>query len=268
MTAINVDEAHRFSFEHEGIEHFVYKDGAGPGVLVMHELPGMTPKCIELAERIMNAGYTVYLPLFFGEPGEDSDFRGGIHVTALCVRHEFECLATDKTGRVSHWIRALCGRIRSECGGKGVGAIGMCFTGSVVLSVMLDDTVVVPVLSQPALPFHEVLIPGGPSAAERKRSIGLDPEDLALVKQRAAQMPILGFRFTTDKICPRERFQRLRDEFGENFQGTEIPTGPGNPGNFPNDAHSVLTKYFVDDPTNPTRQALDLILARFAERLR
>src|SRR5689334_7192053 len=126
---IHIDAQHRFMFSDEGIDHWVYRDGNGPGVLILHELPGMTPKCIELAERVMNRGYTVYLPLFFGEPGDDSSFQGAIHVTALCVRHEFECFATEKTSPVSKWLRALCRQMKQECGGAGVGAIGMCITG-------------------------------------------------------------------------------------------------------------------------------------------
>lgn len=35
----------RFQFEHDGIRHDVFSRGPGPGVLIMHELPGMTPSC-------------------------------------------------------------------------------------------------------------------------------------------------------------------------------------------------------------------------------
>jgi dienelactone hydrolase len=269
MRPIQIDGAHRFDFTAEGSSFPVYRDGSGPGVLILHELPGMTEPCIRLAERVMNAppGFTVYLPLFFGRPGQRSDTLGLAHVTSLCVRHEFECFATDKSGHLSRWLRALCGRMRQECGGSGVGAIGMCLTGGIILSVMIDDHVLVPVVSQPALPFHEIPLPGGPSSDARKRALGIDAAELAIAKQRAEGAPILGYRFKSDTKCPAERFQTLREVFGGSFHGTEIGTGPSNPGNIPDGSHSVLTDAFRDEPGHPTRQALDEILAQFAARL-
>jgi len=50
---MRLDGDHCFEFEHDGITHPVYRDGSGPGVLVMHEMPGMTPKCLELADRLI-----------------------------------------------------------------------------------------------------------------------------------------------------------------------------------------------------------------------
>jgi dienelactone hydrolase len=191
----------------------------------------------------------------------------GVSAMTMCIRHEFECFATSRTSRISHWLRALCARMKAECGGRGVGAIGMCFTGSVILAVMLEEALLVPVLSQPAMPFHEGFLPGGPSSDERKRALGIHPSDLRAVVARAADTPILGYRFTTDRICPKERFETLRQTFGENFSGAEIPTGSGDRWNIKDGAHSVLTKYFVDQPDHPTRKALDEILGRFAQRL-
>ena len=268
MTLIHIDDGHRFQFDSDDMSFPVYKDGEGPAVLVLHELPGMTRACIELANRIMREGFTVYLPLLFGDPYDDNDITGFTHISAMCVRHEMECFATDKTSRLSSWLRALCVRMNAECPGKGVGAIGMCLTGGIVLSVMIESSVLVPVLSQPAMPFHEIPLPRGPSQDERKAGLGIAPEDLAVVQERAQTSPILGYRFTTDTICPKERFATLRRTFGGNFKGTEIPTGPGNPGNIKDKSHSVLTVAFVDEPDHPTRIAFDEILERFNARLR
>ena len=51
------------------------------------------------------------------------------------------------------WLRALAHEEHARCGGPGVGAVGMCFTGGFALGMMVDDVVVAPVLSQPSLPF-------------------------------------------------------------------------------------------------------------------
>jgi dienelactone hydrolase len=266
--AIHIDNAHRFHLDQDGISYPYFRDGSGPGVLVLHELPGLTPKCIELADRIMRQGYTVYLPLFFGDPFEDSGMLGFAHITRMCIRHELECFATDKTSHLSHWLRALCVRMHAECGGPGVGAIGMCLTGGIILSVMIEESLLVPVVCQPVMPLYQVPLPGGPSEEARKSALGIDPHELEFVKERAVKSPILGYRFTTDTLCPPERFARLRKEFGDNFRGTEIPTGPEHPGKIRNKAHSVLTTEFVDEEHHPTRRALDEILQRFRERLK
>lgn len=65
---------HRFDFEHDGIPHTVFREGSGPGVLVMREAPGMSDRCLALGDRLIGAGFSAYLPLFFGEPGMDNNW--------------------------------------------------------------------------------------------------------------------------------------------------------------------------------------------------
>jgi dienelactone hydrolase len=137
----------------------------------------------------------------------------------------------------------------------------MCFTGGFALAMMVDDTTIAPVLSQPSLPF--------PIGKNRKRDLGISDTDLAVVKARAAEgQCVLGLRFTGDSFVPAERFQRLRDELGDKFIAVEIDSSPGNPHGIRKAAHSVLTEDLVDEPGHPTRDALDRVLAFFGERLR
>jgi dienelactone hydrolase len=269
MTPFPTDDAHRFQFAHDGQSRPVFRDGVGPGVLLMHELPGMTPPCLRLAARIRDAGFTVYLPLFFGTPGRVNGPLQNAQAL-VCVRREFHGLSRHSSGPVTVWLRALCRRIREECGGPGVGAIGMCMTGGVVLALMVDDSVLAPVTCQPSLPLHQLTLPGSGARARQKAALGISPRDLAAARERSRTVPILGYRFETDETCPRERFATLRSEFGDGFRGTEFPTGPDSPGRVPHRAHSVLTGAFAnfDDATHPTRRAFDEILAHFKEHLK
>ena len=253
-----IDPNDSFSHHLNEITHTVYRLGPKnkPGVLLIHELPGMTPQCIDLAELIAQRGFRIYLPLLFGKPGGDSPIK------AICVRKEINFFSANGASRLSPWFRALCRRIYEECGGKGVGVIGMCMTGSIVLSVMLEPSVLVPVMSQPALPLPRIF-----ARKKKKAALGVPDEDVLVARQKATAYPILGYRFATDTKCPAERFQTLRDNFGANFRGTEIPTGPDNPGNIPTGAHSVLTQYFVNEPNHPTRKALDEIIDQFKAKL-
>jgi len=261
-----LEDLRAFKYTNGPVTHKVYVAGSGPGVLLMHELPGMTPECIEVARLISSKGFTVYLPLFFGEPGQRSGKFDDIKaITHLCVHHEFNLLHKNGHSKITDWLRALCGKMNEETGGNGVGVIGMCLTGSIVLSVMLHPAVRVPVMCQPAIPFQ--LLPGHAES----ESLGVPRDDLDKAKQKALITPIMGFRFNTDIICRAERFNTLRAEFGSSFEGVEIETGKGNPGNIPNEEHSVLCGYYpgfdIHDENHPSRHALDAILSRFKRDL-
>ena len=249
------------TFTHQARSHEVFRAGSGPAVVVVHELPGIHPGVVELARRLVDAGYTVYLPSLFGKPGEPLTAGATVRsVLRVCVAREFTILA-DRTSPVTHWLRALAAHAHTECGGPGVGAIGMCFTGGFALAMALEPSVLAPVLSQPGLP--------APLGARKRASLGLDARDLARVRERAQHgLCVLGLRFSQDKGCPAERFETLRRTLGDAFEGIEIDSSPGNPFGIPTRAHAVLTVDLVDQPGHPTRAALDRVMAFLAERLR
>ena len=245
-----------FDFTSGGICHPIFKSGQGPGVLIMHELPGMTPQCINFANRIKAAGFCAYLPLFFGRPGERlSLLSGGLSVLRLCVLREFYCLAANRTSPISDWLRHLCRKIYGECGGNGVGAIGMCLTGNLVIPLMLEPYVLAPITCQPALPFA--------ITAGLRVAVGISSNDLLVAATRSQSVPLHGYRFSTDRLCPVERFDALAKMMGNGFVGITIPTGPNNPGNINRNAHSVFTEDFVNDPAHPTYKQLESLLAHF-----
>jgi dienelactone hydrolase len=248
------------TFAHQGREYDVYRSGSGPAVVVIHEIPGLHPGVTAFGRRLVDAGYRVYLPSLFGRPGAAVSVRASLRsITRVCVSREFAILA-DRTSPVATWLRALATHAHAECGGPGVGAIGMCFTGGFALAMAVEPAVLAPVLSQPGLP--------APINARHRAAFGLDPGDLAAIKQRTQEgLCLLGLRFSADKGSPAERFAALRRELGEAFEAIEIDSSPGNPHGIPHRAHSVLTIELVDKPGHPTREALDRVMAFLAERL-
>lgn len=252
----------RTEFEALGRRRPVYRTGAGPAVVVMSEMPGITPLVADFGRRVADTGLTAVLPHLFGDPGRPpSGAAFAKSLAQVCVSREFSLLARRRTSPVTAWLRELATAEHRRNGGPGVGAVGMCLTGGFALAMMVDDVVVAPVLSQPSLPF-------GVSAAHR-RDLGISDADLGRVKERvAAGTCVLGLRFTGDRMSPPERFERLRQELGEGFVAVELDSSPGNPAGHSPRAHSVLTEDLQDRPGTPTRDALDRVLAFFAERLR
>ncbi len=248
-------------FTHEGETKAVYRRGSGPAVVVIAEIPGITPDVVAFADRVVDLGCTAVLPHLFGEPGrQESPGLVLRTVVRCCISREFTVWATGRTSPVVTWLRALAGHEHERCGGPGVGAVGMCLTGGFALAMMVDDAVVAPVLSQPSLPFA--------FTAAQRRDLGLSADDLACAKERAAAgTSVLGLRFTGDRAVPPERFARLREELGDAFVGVEIDSSPGNPYGIRRRAHSVLTADLVDEPGHPTRDALDQVLDLFRARL-
>jgi dienelactone hydrolase len=251
----------RTTFTHDGTTRDVYRIGEGPAVIVMAEIPGITPKVADFARRVAAIGCTAVLPRLFGEPGRDPSVGYALQsIAPACVSREFAAFAANRTAPVTRWLRALAADAHESCGGPGVGALGMCFTGGFALGMMLDDRLIAPVLSQPSLPIGVT--------KKAKAGLQLSDEDLARVKERAADgVCVLGLRFTGDPVVRPERFERLRAELGDNFIGVEIDSSKGNPWGYPTSAHSVLTEHYVDDPGSPTRVALDQVLDFFRDRL-
>jgi dienelactone hydrolase len=251
-----------FRLTHDGVAKTVYRRGTGPGVVIIHEVPGITPPVEAFATRVAAAGFTVFVPHLFGVPGKPLSIGYALgQMARACISREFHVLAAGESSPVTDWLRALCRHAHAECGGPGVGAIGMCLTGNFALSLMVDESVMAPVLSQPSLPF--------PVSRRHREGLHLSAADLETVRKRTrAGCGVLGMRFTADPLVPAERFERLRRELGAGFEAIEIDSGRGNPHGIPRAAHSVVTNDLVDEAGHPTRAALDRVLAFFAERLR
>jgi dienelactone hydrolase len=256
-----LDDFSTFAFTHDGSTRTVFRKGQGPAVIVMAELPGITPSVAAFARRVVDLGCTVLLPDLFGEAGSEPSMPAFLRVVGpVCVSREFRAFALDATTPVSRWLRGLTAHAHDECGGPGVGAVGMCFTGGFALGMMVDERLLAPVLSQPSLPL---------GLGRRSRSaLGISGDDLVRVKERAgAGTQVLGLRFTCDRLVPAERFERLRQELGDAFVGVEIDSSPGNPWDIPSNAHSVLTEHLVDEPGHPTHEALEQVLTFLRTRL-
>lgn len=258
------------TFTHDGTTRQIFRRGTGPAVIVIAEIPGITPKVADFARTVADIGCTAVMPHLFGTPGFDpvpdgkptfaSLAKGAQSIVPACVSREFTVFASGRTSPVVGWLRALAADEHERCGGPGVGAVGMCFTGGYALAMAADDRLLAPVLSQPSMPVA--------ITKRQKRSIDISPEDLAKVKTRCAggDLEVLGLRFKNDRLVPGERFDYLRAELGEAFVGVELDDDAANP-DAAMSPHSVLTEHLIDEPGSATRAALDQVLDLFRTRL-
>lgn len=219
----------RSSFAAAGYERDVYRRGSGPGVIIVHEIPGITPAVAAFANDVVAAGFTVLMPSLVGTPGKGPTV-GYIasSMTKVCIAREFATWALRQTSPIIGWLRALARNLHNEVGGCGVGAVGMCFSGGFALGMMVDDIMVAPVLSQPSMPFAI-----GKDA--RGADLNLSPDDALAVARRAGEgCQVLGLRFSGDKLVG-DRFGSLRTLLGDAFIAVELPSTSKRD-------HSVLTE--------------------------
>ena len=248
-------------FTDEGVTKPLYVRGAGPAVIVMHEIPGITPEVVRFADWVADAGFRVYMPLLLGKAGPPLTIPYVMtSMATLCIRREFHILASNRSSPVTGWLRALARHAHKDAGGKGVGAIGMCFSGNFALSMMMEPALMAPVLSQPSMPF--------PLVKARKAALHVSPEEWTCVKTRCAKGDkVLGLRFTGDRLSPPEKFETLRRELGDGFEGIEIDDSHANPESPAPSPHSVLTVDLIDRDGEPTREAAKRVISFLRERL-
>lgn len=290
-----IEQFKHFSFTDENgskrITHIVYyREGRtetgeikpkSPAVLLMHEITGMTKRYLQLAKRVSDEGFTVYLPLFFGKEqvssASTSTFWNGFIVNPIriCIAREIYLLSSHKSSPITDWLRALCQHIYSKKKHRefhGIGAIGMCLTGGFVLSLMLDQSdfqqeknnlnnlqsspVKAPVICQPALPIFSL-------TQSRKEALGVPCWELEKVKERVKaicdetnkEKGILAIRFEEDRISPDERFQSLKRVFGNLILAMKISSQERKKANIPGSLlfppHAVLTESFANKGKNP-----------------
>jgi dienelactone hydrolase len=242
----------------------VYVGGAGPAVVVLAEMPGISPDVARFARWVRDGGLSVYLPSLFGRDGAYPTAREGLGVLKrACVSAEFRALESNVATPISDWLRALARQAYAERGGPGVGAVGMCFTGNFALSMMLEPKVLAPVVCQPSLPFGDLA--GLHSTRDELSAIRarLEREDLT----------VRAYRFEGDRFCTRERFEAYARALGERFEARVLPDAAANEAPPPffaevvGCAHSVVTAHLVDEEGQPTLAARDEIVAFLRRRL-
>jgi hypothetical protein len=140
----------------------------------------------------------------------------------------------------------------------------MCFTGNFALTMMLEPSVLAPVLSQPSLPL------------DNPTGIEIAPDEIAAVRQRLDRedLSVMAYRFDGDRFCTAQRFAAYAEALGDRFVARVLPDSAAKRDGLPSffehvvkSPHSVVTAHLIDEAGQPTVAARDEIIAFFVRRL-
>jgi dienelactone hydrolase len=241
--------------------HDVYSKGSGPGVVLIPEVPGISPEVLGLADHLVENGFTVAIPSLFGVPGKPFSvgYAAGT-IARLCVASEMKAFAAGAERPISRYLRALAAHLNNRTPGPGVGVIGLCFTGGFALAAAVDDAVLAAVMSEPSVPF--------PIGGKRKRDLGLSSAETSTVQRRTREgLCLLGLKFSQDIAVPDERFEGYRRAFGDAVELIVLDSSKGNADGYKRSAHSVLTLEVCEDPPNSASGARDRVVRFLTEHL-
>src|SRR4029077_18999288 len=94
------------SFTHNRRTRPVFRRGSGPGVVVMHEIPGIHPGVAAFATRVADAGFSVAIPVMFGTRAKpvSAGYLAG-QILRACISREFRLLAARQSSPITEWLR-------------------------------------------------------------------------------------------------------------------------------------------------------------------
>jgi len=262
----------QFGFGSGGIVHTVYQAGdpGDPALLLMPEIAGLSIGLVRFAERLIEARFQVYVPWLFGPFGKRAPLGNAIR---LCVSREFANLRAGTSAPVTLWLRALAAHICQLHGGARIGAIGMCLTGAFAIPLIIDPSVAAAVAAQPSVPLSPIFAALGVGGGARLGELNVSEADIADARSRleSGSTKLLALRCRADRICPREKLERLSREFPTGLEIREFgePEDRNGLGERP---HATFTKEYRlaphASPEHHSRQALTALLAFFERNLR
>ncbi len=174
-------------------------DGQGPwpGVLLLHEMFGLTSQVRADARHLAREGFLVMAPDLY------TDGMGRYCIRAFFSR-EFLANkgATAQIGEVHRLLDLL--KAEPDCNRR-IGMIGMCMTGGFVLQMARRDDLAAPVV------YHHGF---------GVRGSGITDGDAAAIRG-----PVQGHFLTDDPICPRRKVEALAGQLGDRLEVNLYPGG-------------------------------------------
>jgi dienelactone hydrolase len=172
----------------------------------------MSPGLLLFAQRLVEAGFQIYVPWLFGPFGKRAPVRNALR---LCISREFANLRAGVSPPITRWLRALISHISRHDGERRVGIIGMCLTGAFAIPLIIDPRVPAAVAAQPSVPLSPLYVALGVGSRKSLASLNVAASDIDDARARLAsgEARLLALRCRADRICPHAKMERLRAEF-------------------------------------------------------
>lgn len=187
-----------------------------PPVLLLHEMPGLSPETIAYAE-MLSRDFTVYVPLLFGDVEMKSMFKG---MLAYAFNGDWDETAAGgfQSRRITRWLCAVLTKINEHHPSQPVGIIGMCLTGDLPLALAavahdphLRPNVHAVVLAQPTLPITSVLF------GQERLGISDDEYHAAIDRVNQGALKVYAVHFKDDWRSRHAKIERLKRDLRRGF---------------------------------------------------
>lgn len=250
LSAVEADKPSGWTIEYFAGRR-VFARGEGKRIVILlHELNGMSPGCVDFGAELAFRGFNVRMPLLFGHPVQDNIVLGTLE---SCVFGGFHCLSSARKSdtRPVLWLERYIQSLSALREVDAIGVIGMCETGAYPLATMTKDGKVrAAVLSQPALPLRHRF----------QEDVGLSLDTMN--RARSSKIPILALRFCRDDICTHQRFEYLSSFFKDQIAIHQLEGPTGFHASCTHRLHAVLTGPFGDVRSSVRNMVIAFLEAR------
>jgi len=182
---------------------FQTRQGSSP-LLLLHELPGLTPGSLELATTLSSTetSYRVYLPLFFGKQGQQKAFLGLLQTKAS---RRWTVNNPNQFGPVQDDLNQLIAHISTLHPEQPITVIGNCLSGDLALDSLRNPLVETVVVCQPALPFRFPIQSLNRVPAEQWTSPPGARAEIVELLRTNPNKKLISINYLNDSIAPIEK---------------------------------------------------------------
>ena len=204
---------------------YVSQNGTRP-LIILHELPGMSPSFIKYCSEMADKGFKVYMPLMFKSPNTQmSNLQTGLFCLTWEFKKLFRARGSERHARpFTAWLIELVDFVGANNPDAKIGVVGMCLTGSFAIAAIAAPNVNAAVVCQPSHPFFFGIKTLGLSNSQRTNAA-----DRAQTLTRPCAK---GYRFKDDHISRESHMSAVQDLMRDTFE--RHPDLPGK-------NHSTLT---------------------------
>src|SRR5579859_4295888 len=112
----------RFTYGGRAFKLYTHSVENRPGILVLHEIFGVSNEVMRLARMIVEKRFTVWVPCLFGNPEKPFPRVNGLAgLAGMCIRREIRAFASNQSSPITKMLGGLCRSLSQRTGGGPIG---------------------------------------------------------------------------------------------------------------------------------------------------